>query len=479
MRKSSAYKYCFVISSALFAIILAASAPPSRAQAPTTASLAPETRNKIDRAAQDVLRTTGVPSASIAIVKDGQIVYLQAYGDAKLDPRTAARSGMRYSIGSISKQFTATAVLMLADQGKLSLDDTVAKYLPTLTRANEVTIRELLSHTSGYQDYWPQDYVPPFMTHPITAEEILKIWGHKPLDFDPGTKWEYSNTNYVIAGLIIEKVSSTPLLPFLEAQIFTPLDMKSVANIDQDRLGDTDATGYMRYALGPLRPAPKEGKGWLFAAGELAMPAQDLAKWDIGMLDQRLLKPTTYKEMQTSMVLTNGVGVKYGLGIFVDSKSGHRYLEHGGEVSGFTSENIVFPDDHDAIVVFTNQDSTGAPAEIGRQIAKALFTVADAASADDQKQAQQILEDLQHGKIDRSLFTDNGNSYFSDDAIKDFSSSLTPLGAVKELTPQNSGNRGGMSYHSYQAAFAQKTVEISIYRMPDGKIEQYEVIVPN
>jgi CubicO group peptidase (beta-lactamase class C family) len=317
------------------------------------------------------------------------------------------------------------------------------------------------------------------MTHPITAEEILNIWAHKPLDFDPGTKWEYSNTNYVIAGLIIEKVSGTPLLQFLGTQIFTPLEMKSIANIDQDRLGDTDATGYMRYALGPLRPAPKEGKGWLFAAGELAMPAQDLAKWDIGMLDQRLLKPATYKEMQTAMLLKNGVGVKYGLGIFVDSKSGHRILEHGGEVSGFTSENVVFPDDHAAIVVLTNQDSTGAPAEIGRQIAKALFTVADTASAQDQKQSQQILEDLQHGKIDRSLFTDNGNSYFSDDAITDFASSLTPLGAVKELTLQSSGNRGGMTYRVYQATFAQKTLEISIYRMPDGKIEQYEVIVPD
>jgi D-alanyl-D-alanine carboxypeptidase len=479
MQKSSAHRSRSALFSAVLALVYIASAPAAHAQAQAGPSLPPETRNKIDRAAQDVLRTTGVPSASIAIVKDGQIVYLQAYGDAKLDPRTAARSGMRYSIGSISKQFTATAVLMLADQGKLSLDDSVGKFLPTLTRANEVTIREILSHTSGYQDYWPQDYVPPFMTHPITAEEILNIWGHKPLDFDPGTKWEYSNTNYVIAGLIIEEVSGTPLLQFLGTQVFTPLEMKSVTNIDQDRLGDTDATGYMRYALGPLRPAPKEGKGWLFAAGELAMPAQDLAKWDIGMLNQRLLKAATYKEMQTAVVLKNGVGVKYGLGIFVDSKSGHRFLEHGGEVSGFTSENIVFPDDHAAIVVLTNQDSTGAPAEIGRQIAKALFTVADAASAQDQKQAQQILEDLQHGKIDRSLFTDNGNSYFSDEAIKDFSSSLTPLGAVKELTLQSSGNRGGMTYRVYQATFAQKTLEISIYRMPDGKIEQYEVIVPN
>ena len=220
----------------LLALAAGTCAPAARAQSASTIS--PETRAKIDHAAEDVLHTTGVPSASIAIVKDGQIAYLQAYGTARLEPPTPARPPMRDSIGSISKQFTATAILLLADQGKLSLDDPVGKFLPTLTRANEVTIREILSHTSGYQDYWPQDYVPPFMTHPVSAEEILKMWAHKPLDFEPGAKWEYSNTNYVIAGLIVEKVSGTPLLQFLGAKIFAPLGMKSVANIDQDRLGE-------------------------------------------------------------------------------------------------------------------------------------------------------------------------------------------------------------------------------------------------
>ena len=468
---------CFDWFRIVFVAICALCAPLANAQ--SAPGLSPATRSKIDSTAQNVLHTTGVPSASIAIVKDGQIAYLQAYGEAQLDPPTPAKPSMRYSIGSISKQFTATAVLMLVDQGKLSLDDPVSKFLPNLTRASEITIREILSHTSGYQDYWPQDYVPPFMTHPITADEILKLWAQKPLDFDPGTKWEYSNTNYVIAGLIVEKVSGQPLLQFLSQRIFVPLGMNSVVNIDQDRLTETDATGYMRYALGPLRVAPKEGKGWLFAAGELAIPAEDLAKWDVGMLDQRLLKPGTYREMQTAVRLADGVGSKYGLGVFVDRSSGHRFIEHGGEVSGFTSENIVFPDDRAAIVVLTNQDSTSAPSDIGRQIAKLLFVVDDAESEKQRQQARQILEDLQHGKIDRSLFTDNANSYFSDEAIKDFSSSLTPLGAVRELTLQSSGHRGGMAFRRYTAQFATKAVELSIYAMPDGKIEQYEVIVPN
>ena len=162
-----------------------------------------------------VLKTTGVPSASVAVVQDGKIAYVQAYGSARLDPQMAATPAMRYSIGSISKQFTAAAVLMLAQEGKLSLDDPVSKYIPGLTEGDKVTIRELLSHTSGYQDFWPQDYVPPLMLKPISAEQIMDMWARKPLDFQPGTKWQYSNTNYVIAGAIVEKVSGMPLMQFL------------------------------------------------------------------------------------------------------------------------------------------------------------------------------------------------------------------------------------------------------------------------
>src|SRR6185312_15917139 len=162
---------------------------------------------QIDSIAQQVLADTGVPSASIAVVKDGKEFYVNAYGKADLERNEAATPSMRYSIGSISKQFTASAILLLEQQGKLSVNDKVSKFLPDLTRANEVTIRELLSHTSGYQDYWPQDYVMPEMLHPVTAQQIIDKWAKKPLDFDPGTKWQYSNTNYVIAGMIVEKAA--------------------------------------------------------------------------------------------------------------------------------------------------------------------------------------------------------------------------------------------------------------------------------
>jgi CubicO group peptidase (beta-lactamase class C family) len=443
------------------------------------ADLSPELRGKIDTLATEALEQSGVPSASIAVVKDGKIVYLKAYGSARLEPKTPATSGMRYSIGSISKQFTAAAMLLLQEQGKLSLDDKVAKFIPELTRANDVTIRQLLSHTSGYQDYWPQDYVMPMMLQPVTAAKILDTWARKPLDFDPGTKWQYSNTNYVIAGVIIEKASGKPLLQFLKDKVFAPLGMTSVANIDEKRLGDTDPTGYMRYALGPLRVAPKEGPGWLFAAGELAMTAEDLAKWNISMMDQKLLRPASYRELEREAQLNNGLGTRYGLGVSLATEAGHRAVSHGGEVSGFVSESIVFPDERVSIVALTNQDASSAADDIAHGIVPLLFEQNDPATPAKLEQAKKIFDGLQHGTIDRSLFSDNANAYFSEQALQDFATGLSPLGTPKQFTQVRQGLRGGMTLRVYLVRFEKQTLRAWTYEWPNGKLEQYQIAVVN
>lgn len=461
----------------VFAFTLSVSPATDTTQA--QAQLSPELKTKIDKLAADSLAKSGVPSASVAIVKDGQIVYLKAYGEARLDPKTAAAPEMRYSIGSISKQFTAAAILLLQEQGKLSLDDKVSKFIPDLTRANEVTLRQLLSHTSGYQDYWPQDYVMPMMLQPVTSQKIMDLWARKSLDFDPGTKWQYSNTNYVIAGVVIEKASGKPLLQFLQEQIFAPLGMKTVANIDEKRLGDTDPTGYLRYALGPLRQAPKEGPGWLFAAGELAMTAEDLAKWDVSMMDQKLLKPASYRELQREVQLNNGLGTRYGLGVSVGMEAGHRSVSHGGEVSGFTAENVVFPDERAAVVVLTNQDAASASGDIAHGIVPWLFETNDPTTPQKLEQSKKVFAGLQQGTIDRSLFTDNANAYFSEQALKDFASGLGPLGAPQEFVHVRQGLRGGMTLRVYRVKFANKTLRAWSYEMPDGKLEQYQIAVQN
>ncbi|MBA3912312.1 MAG: beta-lactamase family protein [Acidobacteriales bacterium] len=444
------------------------------ASAQNAAALSPELRGKVDDIARTVLTDTGVPSASVALVQDGQIVYAQAYGKARLEPSADATPAMRYSIGSISKQFTAAAIMKLQEQGKLSLDDHVSRFVPNLTRGDEVTIRQLLSHTSGYQDFWPQDYVPPFMLHDISAQEILERWARKPLDFDPGTQWQYSNTNYVIAGLIVEKASGMPLLSFLSQNFFGPLNMKSVWNTDQERLTQTDATGYMRYALGPLRPAPKEGKGWMFAAGELAMPASELALWDISMINQSVLKPESYRAMETEIVLKNGLGTQYGLGLDIRSAAGHRMIEHNGEVSGFTADNAVFPDDRVAVAVLTNEDAVDACGSIARKVAPLLFTQKNPAPFE--QQARSIMDGLQHGKLDRTLFTDNANAYFTEQAVRDIAGSLGPLGALQSLSQTGQSERGGMTFHRFEVKYPGKMVQIWERVMPDGKIEQFQIL---
>lgn len=432
-------------------------------------------RASIDKSAADILAKTGAPSASIAVVRDGKIVYAHAYGTANLETKLPATPQMRYSIGSISKQFTAAAVLMLAEEGKLSLDDRVIRWLPDLTRAGDVTIRQILSMTSGYQDFWPQDYVMPMMLQPVTAPEIVTGWAKKPLDFEPGAKWQYSNTNYVIAGMIAEKVSGMPLLDFLQKRVFVPLQMTSVTNTDIGPLGPDEPMRYLRYALGPLRPAPKEGRGWMFAAGELAMTASDLARWDISMIDQAVLKPESYRSMGTEVEMSNGVGTHYGLGVAVGMNEGRRVLSHGGEVSGFTARNEVYPDDRVAIVVLTNMDATGASEQIAGGIARTLFATTDPATPKTTEQMHKIFDELQHGRIDRSLFTSNASAYFDDQAVKDFAASLGPLATPQEFVQSGQSLRGGMTLRRYRIKFANKTLRLTTFIMPDGKIEQYQI----
>jgi D-alanyl-D-alanine carboxypeptidase len=456
---------------AAFSVVLASCLP---AQTVDTADAA--LRARIDRIASAVLEQTGVPSASVAVVKGGKLVYTHAYGKARLDPTLAATPDMRYSIGSISKQFTASAILMLQEEGKLTLDDPVGKYIPALTRGDEVTIREILSHTSGYQDYWPEDYVMTPMLKAETAQQIIDAWAKKPLDFDPGTKWQYSNTNFVIAGRIVEQITGRPLMDFLAERIFRPLGMKSVWNSDEAKLTQADATAYDRYALGPLRVAPKEGRGWMFAAGELAMTAHDLALWDESLIAETALKPESYKQMFTEVKLKDGTGTHYGLGVEIQERNGHRSIEHSGEVSGFVSDNIVFVDDGVAVAVLTNQMAVGAASTIAQMAAPAVLGP-DAGSPAEQ-QAYAIYRNLQQGRIDRSLLAPNLYDYFTQQAVDDFRSSLAPLGEPLSFQQVAEELRGGMTFRVFRIVYPSRRLTLTTYTYPDGKLEQY-LIAPS
>lgn len=428
---------------------------------------------EFDRAISAALAAAGAPGVSVAVVQQGRVVYARAFGKADIAKDRAATKATRYAVGSISKQFTAAALLLEQELGKVSLDDKVSRYYPGLTRAGEVTIRELLSHTSGYEDYAPQDYLIPEWTHAITPEQILDRWAKKPLNFDPGTQWQYSNTNFVLAGEILEKVSGQGLLPFLKQHFFDPLGMKSAGDCEVH--DPDDATAYTRYALGPPRQVGREATGWYFAAGELCMTAEDLAKWDINFLEKQILSAKSYQEFTTEVKLKDGAPTHYALGLSVSEFHGTRLISHSGEVSGFLAANSVLPAKNAAAVVLSNEDGINLIGPLSQEIRALLVDPPSAAAWKQDQQVRAVLEGLQAGRIDRALFTANADSYFSVRALNDYRDSLAPLGKLQWLTRLGDSQRGGMTHLNYRAHFEKNSVLLNIYLTADGKLEQFLV----
>jgi len=439
------------------------------------AQLTADTEQKIADTANKILHDTGVPSASIGIAQNGKIVYTGAFGLASIKPEKAAEPKMAYPIGSISKQFTAQAVLLLQQDGKLSIDDKVARYFPELTRANEVSLRNLMTMTSGYEDFAPQDYIIPAWYKPIKPIDNIHEWAGKPLDFPPGTDWQYSNTNYVLLGLIVEKVTGEPLYKFIRERVLTPLHLEGVFNTYTER-EKLQVTGYVSNAMQPPRVLPLEASGWYFGDGDLSMPASTLLTWDLGIINQSLLSPASYKEFETPFNLAGGKSSGYALGVFIGNRNGRRQLEHSGEVGGYVAENVVYPDDGAAIVVLTNEVASSAASQIAAAIAPLLFATAPVASGAPDAFApklQSVLTAMQTGQIDRALFTSNCNAYFNAETLADFKATLAPLGTVTSVTRTRTNLRGGMTFGFYRVVFSGgTTVLVSTYLMPDGKIEQ-------
>ena len=421
------------------------------------------------------LKQSGAPSVSVALVKDGKLAFAKAFGNASLSPARPATTDTRYAVGSISKQFTAAAILLAQEQGQLSLDDKVAKYFPDLTRANDVTIRQLLSHTAGYEDYAPQDYIIPDWQKPTTPQAILDRWAKKPLNFEPGTKWQYSNTGYVLAAAIFEKASGQPLVSFLRARIFGPLGMASAGDCSDG--APTDAGAHTRFAGGPPRPVAREANGWYLGAGELCMTPSDLAKWDMAFLRHEILSDRSYQEFTREVRLANGDATHYALGLDIGEFNRIPTISHSGEVSGFLALNTLYPNRGGAVIVLSNEDGINLIGPVGSQIATIAFLPEEPAASDQAtQQVRGILEGLRRGKIDRALFTSNANTYFSDTALRDIRQSLTAAGKLKTLTRSSETLRGGMTHRGYRAVYEKKSFSLNIYVMPDGKYEQFMVV---
>jgi CubicO group peptidase (beta-lactamase class C family) len=454
--------------------LLALVSVPAAAQPLTQAQV-----SQVDQLVTKTLADTGVPSAEIAIVRDGQLVLDKAYG--KANEGLPARPDLPYQIASNSKQFTAMALLFLRDEGKLSLDDPVSKYIPGITEGDRITIRELLSHTSGLQDFWPQDYLFSDMTVPTTPQHIVDKWAKKPLDFQPGARWQYSNTGYVVAGMIAEKVSGEPLLTFLNQHIFGPLGMHP---LDQD---DTNTAafpaGYHRFALGPVRVAQPPARGWLYAAGELSMTAADLAKWDIARMNRAVIPAHDWIEQETPVLRTDGRTNGYGLGVYNTYQRERHVINHGGEAVGFLTQNTVYPDTKDAIIVFTNADFSGATGTLTQGIENIVLNSPEPALAgegDRLGDVRAVYAMLARGSVDRSKFTQNLNFYFTPAVLADYRSSLAPLGAPKSIEERGQPRlRGGFVNRNYTIHYSGgKDLTLVTYAEPGaaGRWEQFMIM---
>lgn len=428
----------------------------------------------IDRAVATALADTAVPSASIAIVRDGKIVLAKAYG--KANEGLPARTDLPYQVASISKQFTAMALLLLEDEGKLSLDDKVAKWVPGISGGDRIALRQLLNHTSGLQDYWPQDFSFPAMARPTSPQGIVDKWAKKPLDFEPGEQAQYSNTGYVVAGMVAEKASGEPLMRYLQRKIFRPLGMTSVVSQD-DAVGASFPSGYGRYALGPLRPVTPAARGWLYAAGELSMTAEDLAKWNLARINRSLVPADDWAAQETTAKLSNGTAIANGLGVFVSNSSGRKAVTHGGESVGFLATNAVYPAERAAITVMTNSWSGNAYSRIAREIAKIVLPQPPAGTSPATARARAVYDQLRTGQLDRSLLTENANYYFTEQAVADYRSSLGPLGEPTSFEPNGTPSpRGGFLIQGYTIKYPGRTLNLSTFYEPgSGRLEQFLV----
>lgn len=441
--------------------------------------LTPAEQAAIERTVTSTLRETRVPSAQVAVVRGGKLVFQGAWGKAA-EAIPQSRTDLPYQIASNSKQFVAALLLLLENDGKLGLDDPVARWLPDVSGAERITLRQLLSHTSGLADYWPHDFAFAATADPVTPDQIIARWGRQPLEFEPGTRWEYSNTGYVIAARIAEIAGGAPLWQQLDQRLFAPLGIKPLPLDDTNTAGFPQ--GYHRYASGPVRAAKPTAHGWLWAAGELSMTAADLARWNIARINREVLPSDDWEQMETPVRLADGSRTTYGLGVSRRSTGGRTRIDHGGESVGFLSQNTVWLDQRTAVTVLTNADYGGAENALTNRIAAIVLPklppvparVADTGGRVDD--IRQVLTALASGQIDPARFTPNAQYYFSPGALADYRTSLSALGAPLSITSTRSPwLRGGFVGRTYSVRYKGQRFRLSTYAEPDknGRWEQF------
>lgn len=335
---------------------------------------------KVDDVVRAQLREQRIPGIGLGVLRDGKIIKATGYGLANVELNVPVKPESVFQTGSVGKQFTATAVMMLVEEGKLGLDDKITKYFHQAPAAwKDVTVRHLLTHTSGIADYggeestmgkgvlnFRQDY---------TEDDLVRIFSAMPMDFQPGEKWKYSNTGYVILGVLIHRVTGKFYGDFLQERIFHPLGMTSTRIISEADIIPNRTGGY-RLVKGELK-----NQEWVSpslnttADGALYTNVLDLAKWDAALYTEKLLKKPSFDQMWTPVKLNNGTNYNYGFGWDIQEVHGHRLLAHGGAWQGFTMNISRYVNDGLTIIVFTNLDENNSrPAAIAKAVAEVYIS---------------------------------------------------------------------------------------------------------
>ena len=313
--------------------------------------------DRVSNFVNEYLRKNQIPGCAVMVRHEGKVVLCQGYGVANLEDGVRVRPETVFQSGSIGKQFTAMAIMILIEDHKLALDDPISKYLDVPENWSAIQVRHLLTHTSGLGDY-PESFS---LQRDYTEDELLRMITEQPLSFAPGEKWSYSNLGYVLLGLLIHKVSGEFWGDFLQQRVFVPLGMKQTRVISEANIIPNRAAGYV------IKNGELKNQQWVSrtvnntADGSLYFTTQDLTKWDEALETRKLLNRTGYEQMWTPVKLNNDATAPYGFGWRIaKTDSGHDVLEHGGAWQGFSTYIVRHPQDRLAVAVLCNRAGASA-----------------------------------------------------------------------------------------------------------------------
>jgi CubicO group peptidase (beta-lactamase class C family) len=324
----------------------------------------------VDSLIHDEMQKHQIAGLALNISRDGQPIKTECYGKANLEWDTPVAKDTVFEIGSITKQFTAACILMLVQEGKLSLDDNINDHLKIApTNWANIKVRHLLSHTSGIRNYTVIDGFE--LRQHLTQEQFIKLLADLPLEFQPGDSWHYCNSGFNLLGYIVENVSGQKYWDFIQQRIFTPVGMNSTTKRDPIALIPHRAAGYEMKNHQPINRDYDLTD--LFAAGAIVSTIVDMSKWDAALNGETLLNKASKESWWTPTTLNTGKVQNYGFGWFIDSVKDHKNIGHGGATSGFSASIQRFPDDHFSVIVLCNADELDVATMIAKKVAGVYF----------------------------------------------------------------------------------------------------------